>query len=1290
VHITVVCPSCQTRYQIDPAYRGVRMRCPNANCRTVFDAQEVVEAPPPPAAPRSRSAPPSGGKAQTGTVGDMVPILPAETVGRAAPPPLAAEPLPQTHVLNDQPQAPTRDHASWRQPPPVRQPDGAGSASRQPAPAAPAPTDPSDWHTAPPPPRQPGQATVPPAAGRQPTPPSRQPAAPPPPRSPRQPPRTRAEEPLQALPAEDDIRAEDQLEAVPAEPSWHQAPPVRRGGDTYTGLRAGETMVAPALQAERAARARGHFSLILSAGILAGVVLIVAVGALATWLYLRGAEDRLAQQARQEYAEGRYPEAATHYQQLLDKFPESASANDYRLFLDLSELRSRMSSATSPVGETLDRADKLIKEHGGDAPLQEQGRDLGSALYRWVREKAEAIPADPNSVPPDFPDRAREVLRAASQAFPGSVTADDLARLDDVFTKGQEILNRVVQRKTVLEEVQKLPATADGIKQARKLIEQQKKLQPDFDQDAEVVAALGTFYDGHLKSVTYTPRPEVLSRSRLAEDREPGMIVNPMVQGVAPARREGDPVVLALVRGVLYALSQSTGDVIWAMRVGIDTASLPVRLPAVGGRPEMVLVVSADTLTLTALDAATGDQLWKYRLSAPCLGQPVVVDLRAYVPTYDGLVHEIELAKGQLLGHYNLGQHLTVGGTRQAGTKLVYFPADDNCVYVLDVAARRCQGILYSGHPSGSLRSAPIIVGDGARDPDADPSAPQGYLVLSQTSGIDTMQLRAFALPIEGGQAVPPAVQTEPTRGWPWFQPYHDPEKLLLVTDAGVVGLFGIRQFRTQDNALFPWVREEIKVESTAGSGAAAGRAQVVLCQGDDLWVLAHGGLQKLSTVLYSASGPRVTVDPVWKELLPLGSPLHQSQVDAAGTTLFVVTQSLTRLGCLATAVDADSKRVRWQRQLGLVCQGEPLTLGGPGVLALDQGGGVFSFDPADHPARADLQWQLGGQSLAKSLDDNPAFRPVLLPGRDGKSAYEVACPGSGTHLVIRRFVADADGRKLAADPDGEKSVELPAAPAGAPAVGVASLLLPLADGTLLRVPLPPDPGGAVTGPDWRTVRGNVAARGFVAWINDTDFLTNDGGRGLTHWTWPFPKTWTGSGSVELTDRARISAPPVVLPGKDEVSVCVATADGVVTLLRGQGLEELRHWELGGKITTAPFVRGGRVGCVVDRRRLVWIDPERQDLVWEYRSPGEEIVGQPQVIEGMLVVADEAGRFVGLDPATGKPRGPGYTLKASVAPAASPVAFGPGRAFAPLTDGTVLLLSLHHLREPPVNLPIVW
>ena len=79
--------------------------------------------------------------------------------------------------------------------------------------------------------------------------------------------------------------------------------------------------------------------------------------------------------------------------------------------------------------------------------------------------------------------------------------------------------------------------------------------------------------------------------------------------------------------------------------------------------------------------------------------------------------------------------------------------------------------------------------------------------------------------------------------------------------------------------------------------------------------------------------------------------------------------------------------------------------------------------------------------------------------------------------------------------------------------------------------------------------------------------------------------------------------------------------------------------------------------------------------------PGEGILGQPQRIGKMLVLADRSGQFVGLDPADGQPLGTGYTLKARAAPSATPVAFGPEEALVPLTDGTVFVLLLQQLRD---------
>src|SRR5262249_26273676 len=147
-------------------------------------------------------------------------------------------------------------------------------------------------------------------------------------------------------------------------------------------------------------------------------------------------------------------------------------------------------------------------------------------------------------------------------------------------------------------------------------------------------------------------------------------------------------------------------------------------------------------------------------------------------------------------------------------------------------------------------------------------------------------------------------------------------------------------------------------------------------------------------------------------------------------------------------------------------------------------------------------------------------------------------------------------------------------------------------------------------GPAWRSARAGADARCFIVPINDEEFFTTDGSTGLTRWYWParerswatVPKGLVVPGA-ELP--ARIGAAPLVLSadrGGDELRVCVADFRGVVTLLRGIKLDKVREWDLGGKVTAGPFRRGNLVGCVLDGRRLVWLDPGKDQPLWEYVS----------------------------------------------------------------------------------------
>src|SRR5438067_93262 len=144
-HIAVLCPHCESRYQLQPELVGKRMRCPNPLCREIFVVQEegqaAAEPPPEPEPPATRPAAPETRPGQvSGTVGDLVPILPAERAELVREPQPKPEPVkkpssptplaPAARVSEPEPAAPA---ASWLQPPPVR--EARPVVQPQPAPA---------------------------------------------------------------------------------------------------------------------------------------------------------------------------------------------------------------------------------------------------------------------------------------------------------------------------------------------------------------------------------------------------------------------------------------------------------------------------------------------------------------------------------------------------------------------------------------------------------------------------------------------------------------------------------------------------------------------------------------------------------------------------------------------------------------------------------------------------------------------------------------------------------------------------------------------------------------------------------------------------------------------------------------------------------------------------------------------------------------------------------------------------------------------------------------------------
>jgi outer membrane protein assembly factor BamB len=1181
--LSVTCPRCASKYQLDAAMRGKKMRCPNTICRAVFevrDDSDVPAGPPPVAEP----APP--------------PV--AEKPKEAPPPPVVSKPI--------------------EAPPPVI------SKPVEPKPPPPAPPTPAKLDEV--------KETPPPVVTK--------PVAPKKTEPPKPKPIPKPIEPAADFP--DDFPGDDETAPAPDGPvvateAWQpdadawDAPPVREEAAPAV---ASEPVQLAAPTPAPVKRRRALF-------VIAAMFLLLLVGAGVAYWQIRGGiasnEAERFDKAEALYKDDKFADASAALQKMHADFPDSPHNKKYRFLAELSDVRQAV-YGRDDTKQALPRMRQFLVGYQGDPLLKERENDVWLTLNFLANELTSHAERDKA---PDLLSQSRHAWAEAKKYPPPGGIGQAERKLEDEWKRVEQVLALHFEREFVLASLKKhvAVANASSVQDAWALVEKTKRLD-----DAEVRKLLDELVKAHREQVVFVPANSDARSVIDAGDSLPSLSVTPLVQMDRPVTGS-HPLVLSLARGVLYALEPANGAVRWSRRLGIDTNVLPLRVPADAITPELLLALSSDQRSLSALIADTGEVLWQTPLSDACLGQPVLIDRQVLVPTLAGRIEEIELAEGRVLGAYQVGQPLTLGGVRQPGAPFVYFPADDFCLYVFDATKRTCTNILYTRHPAGSLRGLPSIALS-----DAGP-----LLLWTQAKGLDRAEIKPYALPIERHDQKP----VEPTLQVPSLSapPWSEADRLALLTEASLMSLWGLKQKGTRDPLLFPLLKRDFPIDA----GKGPGRCEIVHADAESYWTLTRGRLQRVQAIFDPKEGPGLLAR--WSQPIMLGSLLHAAQArrDADGKTiLFLTTQADEHPTCLCTAINADDGKTLWQRQLGVLPREVPLVLGSQVVAPDAQGLLRFNMDD-----KFDKPWQAAGEWLAREgWSDARHF----LFGK-GTDYVHLTLPRAGTKMRIEMGPGDGASKSRTLD------VNLPAHLQGTPALGDGFLLLPLADGILAQVSL--KDGSVLKDLDWRVAGAEEQARGHLVLLGQAECVMTDGSRGLVRIVSADAKSWVRRALHELAHR--ITAAPVILPaeGNAKPRLCVADASDTLTLLDADRLSVLGSWTLPAKITAGPFVRGGRIGCIVARNELVWIDPDKKEFAWQYRFA--DIVGEPNLIDGVLVVADVAGRFVALDPQSGRPVGAVLTLHANVAATSAPVPFGPGRAFVPLTDGTVVILPLEKLRK---------
>jgi hypothetical protein len=1060
------------------------------------------------------------------------------------------------------------------------------------------------------------------------------------------------------------------------------------------------------------------------------IVVVLAIGGTALKLlwFAEQSEKQEAEQAEKDFAKGDYGVALGEFEKLSKDYPDSENAPKYLFLRDLCDLE-RTTQNVANRDEPEPAAKKFLafvdaqqksefaktSAPGYGGKVFEAGKKLMDDFVGHAEDRVKAYRADRSG-------KALELKRAETSIALGRKILEKL----ELFRAGDEPpldkyrggldqaeadVNREHARTVALAKAStQLKTISDAVIQ---------NVQADIsaagflsDPEAEVMIAEAK---GRLRDLVKYEPSQALPVSPPAAASASILFVSEIGKTLPGAPGGTPSVFLAVSRGILYAIEENTGAMIWAVRVGQEITDPPTitRVDSDEGPVDLALVTSnvADEPALAAYVLRTGQVRWYQKLPAAAAGPAVVVGSRAFLPLRDdlGSIFEFDLSNGNRKGLIRLAQPVGPAAVVRPGTGLLYVAADARRVFVIDVNLKEADGslkppqcvqVIATGHPTGTLRTPPFLLGPGGDGP------AERWLMLSQADGPNSMKIRAYRVPpIEtaAADAKPPAetsVAPEaelPLRGWAWFPPVTDGERLSVVSDVGQLRIFEVKQTGNFDKTLF--ALPDPKVTFTAEGSLVRGVA--FPAEETAFWSLSNGTLQKYRIGLIPARGV---------ELLPVGAPLQLGEATQApqmnnrNDAAFLVVRSQNSDGCKAVLLSLRDGAVRWQRQLGAIPAAPPFSVG-DGLLLASRDGGILKI-----PAATEATNELGQTKVAPTSwvvatpPENATSTTSVAASADGKTLYTVTQITAIENLkpVAKWFVRKVVDGKVVHEGTVNAPTLLNGQPAyliGAPVVLGESLLLPLATGNVYRHKAGTsrsNPDTLVEGPLWSTDhRIDASSKCYITPLLGDAFLTNDGAKKVSRWEWEREGKWKPSGSWDLPIPP--AGPGLLIPAANPTSppqIMIADVSGSIWLYPNDLGAKARSWRPGssgipsGRPTSALKMQkgaGGRciVAYTVDDRTVVWIDPEQPKPV-RIETSGEDveasIVGGPQPLDnGRWSIADLSGRLTLFGPNSEKTV---VTVRAPGAiPSSGTALLNNSTLLAPMSDGSTVILPATEARK---------
>lgn len=1023
--------------------------------------------------------------------------------------------------------------------------------------------------------------------------------------------------------------------------------------------------------------------------LVAAIVLCLATAGV-WWRYRpRPNPEKDWESAQQIFQDKRWTPAEKAFAEFADEFPDHSKSVFVPFFVDLCGAGNDIYSSTADLQAGWQALQEIFERYRDHPVYNSYKADLYFAAKQLADsflQRAEAAWSLPDVA------LAREAFAlqdTVAQSMDDSFVPDQLKAFTERVVVVEQKIELELARREAKENLEIAISIEPGIN-ADLIYATDDRLCarfPELAEDRELQQLRKQAYQAESQRVNYVAENEFASAqpASFSPASSSGVGASTFVVWGEPREREFQPgppeIVLALARGVLYAFNEH-GQLLWAQRLGIDAHELPEVVPATDTQPETLIAVSTLENALLALDPLTGRVRWRYQpdteqyLSTPPAIVPVRggllgggVKLPAAGPAIRRVlqpagheIHVLEPALGKRIGRFEVGFPMTARGVFDPRTELVYFPADSNRIFALnpnviddrDSSQPPCPSMLFTHHPSGGMRSQPVVVGP--------------YLILSESGALESMSVRAFPLHAATDTSRPagfvdpelePAQQLE-MRGWSWFRPAATPDRISIVTDAGELGVFGLN-LDNRAEALYPLIQDN-GGQTTKLPVNDPFRALAVYSEEHLLWVMVGGRLRLFFLdVLRQQIRPIEAAGDAAK--LVRGVPLHRAQLDRAGNVFFLATMALNGTEDSFSAVNIESGELHWQRKLGLNLAVDPIVME-KGILLIDRSGRMLGIGK-DQLAAQDGRPQRIQRPAQNQLPKGASAEQLIrLPAPDG-GFFLLAATNGGKRLAIRRFDDQAVAHA------GWTTCDLPSKLRGKPAVFGNFLLVPGEDGVLYTLrcqgdrqsddilPFPMERGDRreTTG-----VRIAVLPGELVCLIDGPRlrWLELHSEAGIRQWK-DTRQPLICAASI-LGEPQRVDGHLIVL---DHAGfVYTRPVDG-----GHAGL--VPPWRLTDKSLSEPFLVGDRVFVIADRRVLLCFGSGDQgEPMWTSEPFPGRICGRPAKRDDRLLVTDTGGNVTALDRRDGKLLWR-QSLSVDVGPAAAAVPIDRDRVLVPLTDGTL-------------------